>query len=154
MSRIRTFKGIVDFPLQMGNTVFTWMISRQCKFSNLYTIYHYNQSDIHSPCGEQNSDIEGYILTNSCKILIRNATEKFEGAQKLMMGGQIAQKQLELQEDFTSIKISLETTSVMENSPINIECKVNGGVPKPTVTFLLMSNEGLFTNSGETVIIN
>ena len=78
-------------------------------------------------------------------MLITNVTEKFDG--KLMMGEHVHQTSLMLQEDFTNVQISADSDTVVENSTINIECSLEGGYPKPNVTFLLFHNKGLFRNS-------
>ena len=78
-------------------------------------------------------------------MLITNVTEKFDG--KLMMGEHVSQANVMLQKDFTNLQISADTVSVIENTTMDIECSLEGGSPKPEVTFLLMDNKGLFRNT-------
>ena len=59
------------------------------------------------------------------------------------MGGQVKKTSLELQKNFTELQITADTSSVIENSTLEIECRLKGGYPTPHVTFIL-EDKGLF----------
>lgn len=63
-----------------------------------------------------------------------------------MMGGHVKQTSLELHTQFTNLAITADTVAVIENTSLEIECSLEGGYPKPLVTFLL-EDKGQFKNS-------
>ena len=70
-------------------------------------------------------------------------SEALKGEWTLDFGEQEETFNLKLEEDFSNITIILAADKVLEDLPVNVTCKVSGGVPEVNasdITFMLMDN--------------
>ena len=76
-------------------------------------------------------------------------SETFEGEVTLSMGEHQNTTSLKLEKDFSYLNISIIPDKVIVNTSVQVTCTVSGGVPTPSVTFMLMDSDNKTVNGSE-----